>query len=190
MLVSFAQITNQELITLSQSRVSRSAILVYVAISTHLRDLKGSTTAFPSVRRLIALLGDQVSRSAIFRALNELEAANLIKRERKAERRSNTYTLTLRKAIKEMLLRLKPNWIMNRSPKSGTGRYSPTSGTLKKRKKIDLINPEINMSETLLSKFLITGVQDNRLTDVLTQNDWNFLQNRHPQKYELLRAQI
>ena len=109
MSVTFAQITTTEITKLATSRVSRSAILVYVAISSHLRDLTGGSKAFPSTRRLLSMLGGAVSRCSLFRALKELEAANLIKRERTKTRRSNTYDLTLRKAVGNWLRTLK-NW--------------------------------------------------------------------------------
>ena len=116
MSVTFAQITTTEITKLATSRVSRSAILVYVAISSHLRDLQGTSKAFPSTRRLLSLLGGAVSRSCLFRALKELEAASLIKRERTKTRRSNTYDLTLRKAIGNWLRTLK-EWQPRRKEK-------------------------------------------------------------------------
>lgn len=96
---TFAQISTMELTKLAQSRVSRSAILVYVAISSHLRGFEGKTTAFPSIKRIMALLGGSVARSTIFEALKQLKEAGLIKTERTTERKANTYHLKLREVI-------------------------------------------------------------------------------------------
>jgi len=100
---TFAAISTTELTSLATARVSRSAILVYCAISSHLRGFEGSTSAFPSIARIMALLGGSVSRRMVFKALKDLREAGLIKTERTTERKSNTYHLRIREIIQKAI---------------------------------------------------------------------------------------
>lgn len=190
MSVTFAQITTTEITKLATSRVSRSAILVYVAISSHLRDLEGTSKAFPSTRRLLSLLGGAVSRSCLFRALNELEKAGLIKRERTKARRSNTYDLTLRKAIGNWLRTL-DNWRPRRK-KTRVSKPTPTPyGVVSETHKIPsgkefFINePDI---EEKLKQSIKTGEPINAELAVryLTSESWRWIQSSYPKVYSQL----
>ena len=193
MSVTFAQITTTEITKLATSRVSRSAILVYVAISSHLRDLQGTSKAFPSTRRLLSLLGGAVSRSCLFRALKELEAASLIKRERTKTRRSNTYDLTLRKAIGNWLKSLShwsPRKVARRRVSKPTPcPYGPKNDTHKipSGKEFFIRDAEI---EEKLKTSIKSGNQINPELAVrsFTSETWNWIQRQYPEVYsELLR---
>ena len=191
MSVTFAQVTTTEITKLATSRVSRSAILVYVAISSHLRDLQGTSKAFPSTRRLILMLGGAVSRCSLFRALKELEAAGLIKRDRTKERRSNTYDLTLRRAIGNWLRTLK-DWKPRRKTKTKVSEVIPSpygirSDTRKipSEREFFIKAPE---TEEELKKSIQNGEPINAELAVryLTSESWKWIQSKYPQVYSQL----
>ena len=190
MSIAFAQITTSELTKLATSRVSRSAILVYVAISSHLRGLTGSSKAFPSTRRLLSLLGGAVSRCSLFRALKELEAANLIKRERTKTRRSNTYDLTLRRAVGNWLRTLK-DWKPKRK-KTKVSKVIPSpygieceTHKTKIRREFFIKAPE---NEEKLKLKIENGepVNPEEARRTFTSETWRWVQRSYPQVYSQL----
>jgi DNA-binding HxlR family transcriptional regulator len=190
MSVTFAQITTTEITKLATSRVSRSAILVYVAISSHLRDLEGTSKAFPSTRRILSLLGGAVSRSCLFRALKELEAAKLIKRERTKARRSNTYDLTLRKTIGNWLRTLK-DWNPRRK-KTRVSKTTPASYGAKNDTHKIPSGKEFFIKAPEIEEKLKISIQNNEPINAefavryLSSETWNWIQNRYPQVYSQL----
>lgn len=191
MSIAFAQITTSELTKLATSRVSRSAILVYVAISTHLRGLTDSSKAFPSTRRLLSLLGGAVSRSCLFRALNELEAANLIKRERTKTRKSNTYDLTLRKAIGKWLKSL-ADWNPRRAPRRRVRNATPSPySVVPETHKIPL-GKEFFKSDTETEEKLKLSIESGDPINpelavrTFTSKTWNWIQRQYPEVYSEL----
>ena len=190
MSIAFAQITTSELTKLATSRVSRSAILVYVAISSHLRGLTDCSKAFPSTRRLLSLLGGAVSRCSLFRALKELEAANLIKRERTKTRRSNTYDLTLRRAVGNWLRTLK-DWRPKRK-KTKVSKVIPSpygieceTHKIPSGREFFIKEPDI---EEKLKLSIKNGEPINAELAVryLTSESWKWIQSSYPQVYPQL----
>lgn len=192
---TFAAISTTELTALATSKVSRSAILVYMAISSHLRGFEGSTSAFPSIKRIMALLGGSVARSTVFEALNQLKKAGLIKTERTTERKSNTYHLRVREVIKKAMAFVqgqnneKQSFKGNkkyRGPENQT--QSPKHRTLKRNPKRE--NTSIDY-DTIMSQWIVNGEHPELgVLQKIPDAQLAWLKAYHPHLWEQVRALV
>lgn len=75
-MTSYALITEEELKSLADAKISGLAFMVYTALRTHSRNSNNSV--FPSIGRIESLLGMNYSKRSIHRALKSLENSGLI----------------------------------------------------------------------------------------------------------------
>ena len=190
---TFSQISTLELTKLSESRVSRSCILVYLAISSHLRGFEGTTKAFPSIARIMALLGGSVSRRMVFKALKQLKEAGLISVEKTTERKSNTYSLRIREIIQKATAFINNSSVpksrqlarkKRRGVKSGTHRDQ--KGTHKRTRKRE--NSSIDWDD-IFSSWIFTGTTP--ACDILKKiptHQLEWLRTYHRDKYDQISS--
>jgi len=188
---TFAQVTTLEITQLAQSKVSRSALLVYLAISSHLRGLDGDTSAFPSIKRIMALLGGSVARSTIFEALRQLKKAGLIKVEKTNERKSNTYQLKIRQVIKKALTAIGTQKGSNNRHKSKAG---PASHSLDMKNRTHKRNRKRENSidwDKIMFEWVKQGKTPSpEVIEKIPYSQKKWLKTYHPELHHQLRSII
>ena len=92
--MSYSNIYARELTRIAESKLGASTILVYIALTKY--DHLHTGFVYPNIARLQADLAGKYHRSSIEKALKNLEAAGLIKRNHKTSKRR--FFLVVRKA--------------------------------------------------------------------------------------------
>jgi DNA-binding PadR family transcriptional regulator len=162
-----------------------------MAISSHLRGFEGSTSAFPSIKRIMALLGGSVSRRMVFKALKDLKEAGLIKTERTTERKSNTYHLRIREVIKKAMAFFNEKQRFEgdkkyRGVRKGT--QNARKGTYKKTSKRE--NTSIDY-DTIMSQWIVNGEHPQLgVLQKIPDTHLSWLKAYHPHLWEQVRALV
>lgn len=163
----------------------KSCIVVYLALASHCRD---HSNCFPSINTLKRLLAaSKITERTIYKALAKLEAIGLILRNHR--RSTNRFVLRVR----EMWMSLRKAACSN-----GQGEQGQKKPHKKRRKerlrnkgknqgfRSQLLPAQIDLKEEIMARYITQNLYDERLHELMSEKDWSWLRQYHPQKAQHL----
>jgi Fe2+ or Zn2+ uptake regulation protein len=202
--MSYSMISSPELTAIA--RLPKSAILIYLALSQHARE---QSSVFPSIKRLLVVLGGALSKRSVYDGLKALVDAGIIERaERTSSRRFHLKIremwMSLRESAKSRTSDAKPRGVRKRKKKSSynyrnknlsfqrsQAEQPPTpKATLTER---PTPPPEDNravveIKEILQQNVFVSGMDERLLSAFTEQRDWDWLKRMKPKYWDYLRT--
>ena len=202
--MSYSMISSPELTAIA--RLPKSAILIYLALSQHARE---QSFVFPSIKRLLVVLGGALSKRSVYHGLKALVDAGIIERqERTSSRRFHLKIremwMSLREGAKNDTTGANRSTVRKRKKKSSY-KYKNKNLSFQRSQAEQPATPKPTMTqrptpppedcrevaeikEILRENVYVAGMDERLLSAFTEQRDWDWLKRMKPKYWDYLRT--